>query len=76
MARARVGRRRMKAALLERRDQPVDAGLGAQVQRLLHLVEGRGDAILLESFVDEVQEIVFACASACDPLRAACPFCD
>jgi hypothetical protein len=28
-----------EAALFERRDQPVNAGLGAQVERILHLVE-------------------------------------
>ncbi len=29
-----------EAALLERQDQPMDARLRAQVERLLHLVEG------------------------------------
>ena len=42
-----------EAAFLERRDQPVDAGLGAQVQRLLHLVEGRRHAVALHPFMNE-----------------------
>jgi hypothetical protein len=46
-----------EAALLQRRDQPVDPGLGAQVQRLLHLVEGRRHAIALHTLVDEFQKI-------------------
>jgi hypothetical protein len=57
-ARARWGRRRQEAALLRRGDQPVDAGLGREVQRLLHLVERGGDARLLEALVDEHQQLV------------------
>jgi hypothetical protein len=53
-----VGQAADEAALLERRDQPVDARLGRQVQRLLHLVEGGGDAGLLDPFVDEHQQLV------------------
>ena len=40
IARARCGEAADEAALLERGDQPVDAGLRAQVERVLHLVEG------------------------------------
>jgi hypothetical protein len=47
-----------EAALLQRRDQPVDARLGRQVQRLLHLVEGGRHAGLLDPFMDEHQEFV------------------
>ena len=42
-----IGQAADEAALLERLDQPVDAGLGAQVERILHLVEGRRDAASL-----------------------------
>ena len=35
-----VGQAADEAALLQRRDQPVDAGFRAQVERILHLVEG------------------------------------
>ena len=44
-----VGQPSDEAALLERRDQPVDAGLGSQVEGVLHLVEGRRDAGLLRA---------------------------
>ena len=47
-----------EAALLERGDQAMDAGLRPQVERVLHLVEGRRHPILLQSLVDEVQEVV------------------
>jgi hypothetical protein len=57
-ARARWGRRRMKPRSSERRDQPMDARLRAQVQRLLHLVERRRHARLLEPFVDEHEKLV------------------
>ena len=42
-----------EAALLQRRDQPVNAGLGPQIERVLHLVEGRRHAGLLQPLVDE-----------------------
>src|SRR5262249_4207355 len=45
-----------EAALLERGDQPVDARLRAQVERVLHLVEGGRHPALLEPLVDEPQE--------------------
>ena len=51
-----VGQAAQEAALLERRDQPVDAGLGRQIQGFLHLVERGGDASLLDPVVDEQQE--------------------
>ena len=46
-----------EAALLERRDQPMDAGLGAQIERVLHLVEGGRNAGFLEPLVDEAQKL-------------------
>jgi hypothetical protein len=46
-----------EAALLERHHEAVDAGFGAQVERVLHLVEGGGDAGFLEALVDETQQL-------------------
>ena len=45
-----------EAALLQRRDQAVNAGFGAQVERILHLVERRRHARLLEALMDKAQE--------------------
>ena len=45
-----------EAALLEARDQAVDAGLGLEPQGFLHLVEGRGNAGFAQLFLDEFQE--------------------
>jgi competence protein ComEC len=53
-----VGQAADEAALLERGDQAVNAGFGAQAQGLLHLVEGGRDAIALHPLVDEHQEFV------------------
>ncbi len=39
-----VGQAPDKAALFQRGDQPVDAGLGAQIERVLHLVKGGRNA--------------------------------
>ena len=41
-----VGQPADEAALFQRGDQPVNAGLGAQIERVLHLVEGRRNARL------------------------------
>ena len=46
-----------KAAFLKRRDQAVDAGFGAEVQRFLHLVERGRDAVALNPFVNEFQQV-------------------
>ena len=46
-----------EAALLQRRDQAVDPGLRAQVERILHLVEGGRHAGFLQAFVDEAQQL-------------------
>ena len=53
-----VGEAADEAAFLQGRDQPVNARLGRQIQRLLHLVERGGDAGLLNPFVDEHQQFV------------------
>jgi hypothetical protein len=45
-------------ALFERKDQTMDAGLRTQIERLLHLVEGRRDALLLQALVNEAQQLV------------------
>jgi len=42
-----IGQSPDEAALLESSDQPMDAGLGAQIERILHLIDD-GDAGLLE----------------------------
>ena len=52
-----VGQAADEAALLQRRDQPVDAGFGAQVERVLHLVEGGRNARFLQPLVDEAQQL-------------------
>ncbi len=52
-----VGQAAHEAALLERGDQPVDAGLRLEVERLLHLVEGRGYARLLQPLMDEHEKL-------------------
>ncbi len=52
-----VGQAADEAALLQRRDQAVNAGLGAQVERVLHLVEGGRHAGFLEALVDEAQKL-------------------
>ncbi len=57
MARARFGQAADEAALLQRRDQPVNAGFGAQIERVLHLVEGRRNAGFLEPLMDETQKL-------------------
>jgi hypothetical protein len=62
-----------EAALLQRRDQAVNAGFGAQIERLLHLVEGRRDAIALHAPVDEFQKIALFAGQhfRCPPVAPA-----
>ncbi len=48
-----VGQAADEAPLFERRDQPMDAGLGAQVERILHFVEGGGHSRFLKALVDK-----------------------
>jgi hypothetical protein len=42
-----------KSALFKSRDQPMDAGLGAQVERILHFVERGRHSRFLKALVDE-----------------------
>ena len=63
-----------EAALLERGDQAVNAGLGAQVERFLHLVEGGRHAGLLEPLVDEAEQFVLlARQHRPGPPKSLCP---
>jgi hypothetical protein len=49
---------RQKAALLQRGNKSVDAGLGFEFQRVLHLLEARREAGLLQVTVDIDQQLV------------------
>jgi competence protein ComEC len=51
-----VGQAADEAPLFQRRDQAVDAGFRAQIQRLLHLVKGGGHAIHIHAHADEIQQ--------------------
>ena len=51
-----VGQPPDEATLIQRGNQPVNAGFGAQVQRVLHFVEGRRHAGFGQPLVDEPQE--------------------
>ena len=53
-----VGQAANEAALFQRGDEAVDARLRAQVERVLHLVEGGRNAGLLQPLADETQEFV------------------
>ena len=52
-----VGEAADKAPLFQRRDQPVNARLGAQIKRVLHFIERRRNAVALHTFVNELQQI-------------------
>jgi len=54
-----------EAAFLQRRDQPVDAGFGLQVEGILHLVERRRNAAFAHPFVDEHQQFVLFAGEHC-----------
>ncbi len=57
-----VGQPADEAAFFQCGDQPVDAGLGAQVQRILHFVERGRNTSFLQPLVDEAQKLVlFTC---------------
>jgi len=45
-------------ALLEGRDQPMDAGFGPQVQRVLHFLKTRRAAGLAQMLIDKNQQLV------------------
>ena len=51
-----VGHAPQEAALLERQDQAMDAGLGLEIQRILHFLERGRNAFLLQAFVDEKKQ--------------------
>src|SRR5690606_2935331 len=53
-----IGQPADETPLLERRDQPVDAGFRPQVERILHLVKGRRYTRLLHPLVDEHEQFV------------------
>ena len=50
-----IGQAADEAAFLERENQPMNPRLRPQVERVLHLVEGRRHARLLQTFMDEAQ---------------------
>src|SRR6185436_1835751 len=52
-----VGQAADEAALLQRRDQPVDARLGPQVEGVLHLVKRRRNARFLQPLVNEAEQL-------------------
>src|SRR5262249_47773897 len=45
-----------EAAFLERRDEAMNAGFRTQVERVLHLVEGRRHAGFLQALMNEAQQ--------------------
>ncbi len=53
-----VGQAAQEAAFLQGGDQPMDAGLGGQVERLLHLVEGWRYAGFLDPLMDEHEQLM------------------
>ncbi len=53
-----------EAALLKRHDQAMDAGFRAQIERVLHFVEGRRNARFLQALVNEPQQFALLSVSA------------
>src|SRR5216684_8540022 len=53
-----IGKAANEAALFKGCDEAMDPGLRAQIQRILHLVEGGRNAGFLQAFADESQEFV------------------
>jgi len=53
-----VGEAADEIAFLERADQAMDTGLGLQVQRLLHLLERRGNAGFSQPVVNETEQFM------------------
>ena len=49
--------KKLHAALFERGDEPVDAGLRLEVERFLHLIKGWGHARLLQPLMDEHEKL-------------------
>ena len=52
-----IGQAADEAALLQRGDQAMDAGFRAQIERVLHFVEGGRHAGLLQALMDEAQQL-------------------
>jgi hypothetical protein len=52
-----VGQPAHEAALLERGDEPMDAGFRLEVERFLHLIEGGRHAGLLQPLMDEHEKL-------------------
>ena len=46
-----------EAALLQRAHQSVHTRLGSEIKRILHLVEGWGDAVFVQALGDEEQQL-------------------
>jgi len=63
-----IGQAADEAAFLQCIDQPVNAGLGSQVERILHLLERRGYATFLQPGLDETQQfLLLEGQHACGP---------
>ena len=67
-----------EAAFLQGGDQPVAAGFRAQIQRLFHLVKGRGHPVAFHPLVDEIEQFQLlpgqhGCHPVCVHLHAADP---
>ena len=52
-----IGEPADETPLLERHDQSMNSGFRAQIQRLLHFVEGRRHPRVLEALMDETQQL-------------------
>lgn len=53
-----VGKAADKSALFQGGDQPMDARFRPQIKRILHFIEGGGDAVTRQTGIDEFQQIV------------------
>ena len=52
-----VGHALQKPTLLQGHNEPVNAGFGLQVQRFLHFFKRRWNAFLLQTLIDEQQQL-------------------
>ena len=53
-----MGEAAQEPAFFKRRDQPVNARLGGQIECILHLIKGRRHAGFLDALMDEHQQFV------------------
>ena len=60
-----IGQAADEATLLQRRNQAVDAGFRAQVERILHFVERGGDAGFLQALMDKAQKFELFAGQHC-----------